>query len=154
MSKNSAEKVRPWYHKGLKFECTQCGNCCTGAPGYVFVTRDEIERIAEFLGRPPGAGLPAKYLRKVGRGYSLTEDKTSGDCCFLKTGRNGRRSCSIYPVRPIQCRTWPFWDTNLESADEWAAAARDCPGMNTGRAYDFVQIEVRRKARTPEDLPS
>ena len=27
-----------WYRDGLRFECTRCGACCTGAPGYVWVT--------------------------------------------------------------------------------------------------------------------
>ena len=22
----------PWYHAGLKFTCTQCGDCCSGTP--------------------------------------------------------------------------------------------------------------------------
>ena len=30
-----------WYaEEGLAFECTGCGDCCTGAPGYVWVIRD------------------------------------------------------------------------------------------------------------------
>ena len=41
-----------WYRDGLRFECTQCGKCCTGAPGYVWLTIPEIYRIAEFLGIP------------------------------------------------------------------------------------------------------
>ena len=45
-----------WYRGGLRFSCTQCGKCCSGAPGYVWVTKDEIEQIAAFLGRP-GRGL-------------------------------------------------------------------------------------------------
>ena len=31
----------PWYADGLPFTCTQCGDCCTGDPGYVWVT-DEV----------------------------------------------------------------------------------------------------------------
>ena len=37
---------RLWYRDGLQFECTQCGNCCTGDPGYVWVTPEEIKAIA------------------------------------------------------------------------------------------------------------
>lgn len=36
----------PWYADGLKFKCTGCGDCCTGAPGYVWVNKAEIEAIA------------------------------------------------------------------------------------------------------------
>lgn len=141
-----------WYAGGLRFRCTQCGNCCSGAPGYVFLTREEIRRIAAFLGRSDGT-LSARHLRRVGRRYSLTEDRRSGDCCFLKH-ENGKRVCSIYPVRPLQCRTWPFWDSNLESLQAWEEASETCPGMNRGPRHDYVQIEVRRTARDWEDLPA
>ncbi|MBX3396930.1 MAG: YkgJ family cysteine cluster protein [Phycisphaerae bacterium] len=151
--KDSDKDSELWYQSGLQFECTQCGNCCTGAPGYVFVSEDEIDRIASFLGRP-GQGLERHQYRRVGRGISLTEDKTTGDCVFLKRTSEGRRTCSIYPVRPLQCRTWPFWNSLLESREEWDEAARDCPGMNKGKSYDFVQIEIRRLAKDWGDLPS
>ena len=147
MQLNSQAKL--WYDKGLNFTCTQCGNCCTGAPGYVYVTLDEVKRISAFLGRSDGT-LSPQHLRRVGRRYSLTEDKKSGDCCFLKT-ENGKRMCSIYPVRPLQCRTWPFWDINLESPEAWDEAAQGCPGMNQGRHYSFVQIQVRLNAERWED---
>jgi Fe-S-cluster containining protein len=145
---NGPEK--PWYHAGLKFTCTQCGNCCTGAPGYVYVSREEVEKIAAFIGRTDG-WLDRQHLRRVGLRYSLTEDRRNGDCCFLKQ-ENGKRICTIYPVRPLQCRTWPFWDVNLESSRDWSAAAKNCPGMNSGKHYDLVQIETRRDAERWEDV--
>lgn len=141
-----------WYRGGLRFTCTQCGNCCTGAPGYVFVSAEEIERIAAFLGRTDGR-LGKEHLRRVGFKHSLTEDKRNGDCCFLKR-ENGKRICSIYPVRPLQCRTWPFWDLNLDTQHDWEEASLGCPGMNAGTPYDFVQIEIRRTAKRTEDLPA
>ena len=143
----------PWYKNGLRFKCTQCGNCCSGAPGYVFLKKHEIERIADFLGQKR-RWLGKKHIRQVGRRYSLTEDKTTGDCCFLKHTEDGKRVCGIYPVRPLQCRTWPFWKVNLESEDAWNFASHDCPGINKGKRYDFVQIEIRCSAKSWEDLSS
>ena len=32
----------PWYAAGLRFFCTQCGDCCSGAPGFVWVNEEEI----------------------------------------------------------------------------------------------------------------
>lgn len=142
----------PWYGGGLRFTCTQCGNCCTGAPGFVYVNDEEIRRIAEFLGNEDGT-LGREHLRRVGRRYSLTENKKNGDCCFLRT-EDGKRICSIYPVRPLQCRTWPFWDINLDTPDDWREASLTCPGMNNGRQYDLVQIRVRLHAKQWEDLPA
>ena len=41
---------KPWFEKGLRFECTGCGDCCTGAPGFVWVNRDEIADLAQSVG--------------------------------------------------------------------------------------------------------
>src|SRR5437763_101054 len=38
-----------WYGAGLRFNCTQCGNCCSGGPGYVWLTVNDMQRIAQFL---------------------------------------------------------------------------------------------------------
>ena len=40
---------RKWYADGLHFTCQQCGRCCTGEPGYVWVSRAELRLIARFL---------------------------------------------------------------------------------------------------------
>ncbi len=61
----------------------------------------------------------------------------------------GRQTaCAIYPVRPQKCRTWPFWDGNLRSPDDWNQTAKGCPGINRGKQYDFVTIETLRR-QTP-----
>jgi len=148
---DASDKDTPWYRDGLRFECSGCGNCCSGEPGYVFATLEEIDKIAAHLGREK-EGLDSEHVRRVGRRYSLTEDKTTGDCCFLRRTEGGKRTCAIYPVRPLQCRTWPFWSLNLESKKAWAEAAEECPGISTGPLVDYVQIETRRTARSWEDL--
>lgn len=140
-----------WYKQGLRFTCTQCGNCCSGASGYVWLTDDERTRIAEFLGHDRPL-LDGPLVRRVGARYSLTE-RENGDCVFLRT-EGGKRICGIYPVRPMQCRTWPFWNWNLRSPEAWAAAAADCPGMNRGKLHNFVAVEEVRvlnkwEGRTP-----
>jgi len=38
--------VGPWYRDGLSFSCTQCGNCCSGPEGYVWVDEEELVQIA------------------------------------------------------------------------------------------------------------
>ena len=130
-----------WYRDGLCFTCTQCGNCCTGAPGYVWVTKEEMRRIAEFLGRADGR-LGRKHVRRVRLLHSLTE-KEDGDCIFLNRA-GGVITCAIYPVRPLQCRTWPFWKENLASLEGWNHAHAKCPGMNTGHRFSFEEIEAIR----------
>jgi Fe-S-cluster containining protein len=133
-----------WYSTGLRFSCTQCGNCCSGAPGYVWATKAEIREISEFLGRTDG-WLSPDHVRRERLGYSLTE-KPGGDCIFLER-ENGMTGCAIYPVRPHQCRTWPFWKETLRSPRSWSDAHTKCPGIDTGQHYDFVQIEAIRTGK-------
>src|SRR5437667_4346043 len=76
----------PWFSQGLQFTCTQCGNCCTGGPGYVWISRQEIERLAEFLHLTTEQAI-GRYCRKIGERFSLTETRGAGgawDCVFLR----------------------------------------------------------------------
>ena len=57
--------AKPWYHAGLKFQCCQCGDCCTGAPGYVWVNKEEIEKLASLLNLEI-AEFERRYVRQVG----------------------------------------------------------------------------------------
>lgn len=136
----AASDFLPWYREGLRFACTGCGNCCTGAEGYVWVTGEEIGAMAAHLGLDVAA-FGRRYLRRVGRSrYSLLEDRSTGDCVFL-----AGRSCTVYPARPRQCRTFPFWSENLASPENWRAAARECEGIRDEAAVvPFVEIEEHR----------
>ncbi len=118
------EHNRPWFHQGLRFSCTGCGQCCTGAPGYVWVTKEEIHQLAEYL-QLSFDEFEKKYLRLIDGRSSLVEDPISYDCIFLKENR-----CSVYPHRPKQCRTFPWWIDQLESPQAWKEAAKMCEGIH------------------------
>lgn len=138
--------VQKWYAAGLCFECTGCGACCSGpGEGYIWVTRPEIELIARHLKTTPGP-LRQKYLRRVGLRTTIIEHETTKDCIFLRT-LGGRKQCVIYPVRPSQCRTWPFWPDNLSGPNAWNSAGLRCPGINRGRHYSAKQIERIKRNR-------
>jgi Fe-S-cluster containining protein len=132
----------PWYQKGLHFQCTGCGDCCTGAPGYVWVNKAEIEALAELL-KMDVDKFQKKYVRLIGIRKSLLEFK-NGDCVFFD---NERRGCKVYDARPSQCRTWPFWDSILHSPEAWDETADHCPGCNRGPLVAFEEIERQRQLR-------
>ena len=133
-----------WYIGGLHFECQECGGCCSGpGEGYIWITKPEIEIIADFLKLTVGR-LRQKYLKRVGLRTTIIEHRTTKDCIFLQDSA-GQRRCMIYPVRPDQCRSWPFWSNNLTSANAWNKAAQKCPGINRGRFYSFAEIEKIKK---------
>jgi len=137
--------TQPWYAQGLSFACTQCGNCCTGPPGYVWFTPQEADRIAAYLGITPAA-FHRQYAHQIDSQWSLNEHKTAygHDCVFLKRDDAGKALCSIYSVRPQQCRTWPFWHENLQTHAAWQRAARTCPGIDHGKLYPIDQIRIIR----------
>lgn len=64
----------PWYKEGLKFKCTGCGQCCTGAPGYVWVTIQEMEEMAQVLNISL-AQFKRTYIRQRDNRYALIEKK-------------------------------------------------------------------------------
>ena len=130
----------PWYTDGLRFECSQCGDCCTGAPGFVWVSQIEIEAIAQEVGMD-SEQFEDTYVRKIGARRSLREFP-NGDCVFFDTEKKG---CQVYGARPVQCRTWPFWDSNLKSQQAWKATCEECPGSGTGKVYSLEEIEGQRK---------
>lgn len=117
------EEKSPWYSEGLRFECTGCGECCTGAPGHVWVSRKEIKEIAEFL-HFSKEEFTERFLRRVGARFSLIELPKTFDCIFLKN-----KKCTIYSVRPTQCRTFPWWPQLLKSREDWEEAAHYCEGI-------------------------
>jgi len=106
--------------------CEACGgHCCTGESGYIWAKRYEIENMATFVNLSIGE-FATMYLRKVKHRYSLIEKQLAPDnfaCVFFD---EGKKRCSIYPVRPLQCRTFPFWQQFKDNEEE---VRKECPGI-------------------------
>ena len=134
------EVSEKWYHAGLQFECTGCGDCCTGEPGFVWLDEVEIATLAKLINMPLEE-FQDTYTRRIGTRWSLVEFP-NGDCVFFDAEK---RSCGVYEARPRQCRTWPFWDSNLESPETWQATCRDCPGSGKGPVISLEDIEMQRR---------
>lgn len=130
------DKEQPWYKDGLGFQCTQCGDCCTGAAGYVWVNKEEIETLAKLVGVPVDE-FELKYVRSVGIRKSLVEFD-NGDCVFFD-GKT--RKCKVYNARPRQCRTWPFWHSNLRNEETWKETCKVCPGSGKGPLVPLERIQ-------------
>jgi Fe-S-cluster containining protein len=127
----SPEDRAYFFDSGLRFTCTQCGRCCTGEPGTVHATDVEQKQIAKHLGLSRNE-FSRRYLRLRSKG--LLRERPDGSCIFYKDG------CSIYAVRPAQCRTYPFWLRNLRTEQDWKEADGECPGIGQGRLYDREEI--------------
>src|ERR1700688_3804167 len=129
----------PWYQDGLRFTCTQCGHCCTGEPGFVWVDDADLAALAKHLGETIEV-VRGLYTRLTARGRTLRE-KGNGDCVFY----DKQAGCTVYAVRPPQCRTWPFWESNVASPEAWQQTCEVCPGSGRGDLIPAEEITRRLK---------
>ncbi|BBG65711.1 hypothetical protein NNO_1008 [Hydrogenimonas sp.] len=106
--------------------CKECaGNCCTGESGYIWVSVQKIPEMAAYLGIGTEEFMQ-NYLEKSGYRFTLKEREVvegEYDCIFFD---RAERRCTIYPVRPLQCRTFPFWDYFKDHEEE---LRNECPGI-------------------------
>jgi Fe-S-cluster containining protein len=128
----SLEQRPYFFDTGIRFECRQCGACCAGDPGTIYVSRDEIAALAAHL-RLPEDDFIRRYLYPFKDSFSIGEHP-DGRCLFFDAG------CTIYPLRPHQCRTFPFWFSNLRSKERWHNVRSQCPGIGRGRLYRRDEI--------------
>lgn len=127
--------------EGLRFECTRCGECCTsrGEYGYVYLSDGDVVAIARHLGL-----LPHQFRRRYTfvDEYGWTQLVIQDRCIFLE--EDG--SCRVYPVRPVQCRTFPFW-SDLVEAGAWTDEAHAlCEGVGRGRLYQIDDVKPLMRA--------
>lgn len=132
MAKKMSIQKGIWFKNGLRFTCNKCGICCLGKPGVVWVNKEEMVEISNHLNIPIEK-FSKEYLRKVFDRHSLIELK-NGDCIMYENG------CKIYPARPYQCKSFPFWLTNLETESEWNSLKKFCPGIDCGKLYSWEEI--------------
>jgi hypothetical protein len=121
--------------EGLRFECQPGCTACCEQRGFVYLTEDDVPRVAHFLGMTPAA-FERKYVYRTKNRRRLRVPRDS-QCTFLRDG-----GCSIHPAKPTQCRIFPFWPELLESRREWRKTAGYCPGMGKG---PLIEIEVARE---------
>jgi Fe-S-cluster containining protein len=106
--------------------CTTCGGkCCRGQQGYIWLSLEELEQMAEARGVSVDA-FTRQYVRQVKGGLSLQERVVNNEhlCCLLDPVDH---TCTIYQHRPEQCRTFPFWE---ELKKEPEKIAMSCPGLS------------------------
>jgi Fe-S-cluster containining protein len=125
----------PWYHDGLRFECTECGKCCTGEPGFVWLNAAEIRAMALAV-QLDKAAFEARYVREVRVKKSLIE-LANGDCILFDPVAG---QCTVYQARPRQCRTWPFWESTVCTPQDWDDTVSVCPGCGQGPLVPAEEI--------------
>lgn len=135
----------------LRFECTQCGACCHGdEEHYIAIREQDIERMREHLDISLG-WLKRRYIEHLTGNYYSVRIGDDGRCVFL----NPQGHCRIYPVRPVQCQTYPYWPEILSDTQQWYAEAKRCEGIDRGNIVpiDTIMRALQQQQAFEQDEP-
>ena len=126
------------YKNGIRFECQGSGNCCVSRDsyGFVYLSDSDIKRFSKSF-KLSAKKFKEKYCQ-ITNGFTHLVEKTelTGKCIFLKD-----KKCSVYKSRPSQCRTWPFWNENMNSKIWNENISINCPGVGKGKIIKSKVIE-------------
>lgn len=118
----------------MRFECQRgCTKCCE-QQGFVYLTEDDIRRLAAFL-EMTVAAFERRYVFRTKNLRRLRVPRHA-QCEFLKDG-----GCSVHPAKPLQCAAFPFWPDLVGNKRNWRKTAEWCPGIDKG---ELVQIQIAR----------
>ena len=115
------------YPKHVCFRCSRCALCCGDTEAktrQILLLRAEAERIAEEISK--GLNEFAEE-RNEADPFVYRMRKREGKCVFLRGNL-----CSIYDIRPIICRFYPFKLENLGRSRYAFSYTDECPGIGEG----------------------
>tara|TARA_B110000116_G_C16611584_1_gene479664 strand:+ start:66 stop:515 length:450 start_codon:yes stop_codon:yes gene_type:complete len=121
----------------INFKCQGSSNCCVSrnSYGYVYLDKNDTKKLSNYV------KLSIKKFLKI---YC---DETDGFTHFKENNKNGKcqflskKKCTIYNARPTQCRTWPFWDENMNAKTWNEEISKFCPGIGKGKIYSAKKIK-------------
>ncbi len=128
-----------WFADGLRFKCTGCGKCCTGSPGYVFLSPQDLSRLAKHFNLSDEE-FTQRYTRTIDGQLALQDQNEGGDCVFLKD-----KQCTVYDARPIQCKTFPWWIHHLRDPEDWKDAGARCEGIDHPDAPRIDALHIQEQ---------
>tara|TARA_B100001123_G_scaffold337796_1_gene382199 strand:- start:446 stop:904 length:459 start_codon:yes stop_codon:yes gene_type:complete len=135
---------------GIRFKCQGSGNCCVSRDtyGYVYLSDNDSKKLSKYLNLNL-TKFKKKYCSNT-EGFTHLKEikKNKGNCIFLKDKR-----CSVYKSRPIQCRTWPFWNENMHAKRWNLKITKFCPGINKGAILSKKKIlNILEKDKKNDEL--
>ena len=119
----------------MRFECQAGCTACCDQQGFVYLTEDDILRLAAFVGMKAKA-FEEEHVYRTKNQRRLRVPRHA-QCSFLKDG-----GCSVHPAKPVQCRTFPYWPEFVGNKRNWEKTGKWCPGIGKGK---LVNIQMARE---------
>jgi len=118
------------YPTTARFRCIKCGICCGDTKEktrHILLLTPEAEQIAKITVQPISK-FAVEIKGKAPYSYEMKKRAEDGKCVFLENNR-----CTIYPLRPLICRFYPFELKMSRSRKYKFLFTAECPGINKGR---------------------
>jgi len=118
------------FERSLQFRCKRCASCCKlGGP---CLTKEDIKQM-ESAGHKI-----SEFVEDSKREYgshslmtSVMKNRKDGSCIFLRTDeKRTAYVCSIYEIRPILCRLYPFEIKRIDIGSFLLKILPCCNGLN------------------------
>jgi hypothetical protein len=155
----------------IRFKCQRCGSCCHHkrplefddlipaeqiedfwrSSNLIYLTEKDVHAISNRTGMRPSDFVDTLYDysecyvkiedegRRVILDLPVMKSKEDTTCVFYQEG------CSIYSVRPIACRLFPFRveEETLDNGDILLNISYNptCPGIGKGKMVDKKKLE-------------
>ena len=117
------------YPVAVHFQCLKCGICCGDTKEksrHILLLAKEAEQISETTSQPT-PNFAVKIRDREPYSYEMKKTE-NGKCVFLKNDR-----CTIYEVRPLICRFYPFELQGSHGENYQFLFTEECPGIGKGR---------------------
>jgi len=101
---------------------------------------DDVERMAAHEGLTRRKFL-SRYCETDVDGDLRLSTPAGKHCHFLTEA-----GCSIHQVKPLQCRTFPFWPEHVANKRAWKNLKQYCPGIGVGEVLATEQIRADAQA--------
>jgi Fe-S-cluster containining protein len=114
----------------MRFRCKKCGICCGDTKEktrHVLLLSSEAEQIAKVTMQSISK-FAVKIEDRAPYSYEMKKRAEDGKCIFLENNR-----CTIYSLRPLICRFYPFELKMPQSRKYMFFFTEECPGINKGR---------------------
>jgi Fe-S-cluster containining protein len=120
-----------------QFECTKCGLCCGDTEQktrHILLLESEAEEISQKTSQKT-QDFCEPIIGKEPYVYEM--EKTMGKCVFLKDNQ-----CTIYELRPLICRFYPFELKFSSDQNRYIfTATQECIGMDKGKTLSKEDFE-------------
>ncbi len=131
---------------GIRFECQPgCTSCCR-EQGFIYLTEDDVDRAARFLGMA-ASDFEERYVYRT-RHLRRLRSLRVARCPFLRDF-----GCAINDAKPTQCRLYPFWPELVDRPANLHRALAHCPGLGKGEVIS-LEIAQERAAEMRAAFPT